>query len=134
MKRRDVLLGLGALLVAAPKSAMAAVREQVVAQLRAQGYRDIRVTRTFLGRLRIVARNGRHTREIILNPATGEILRDYWPDDRDTRDRILHQNDDDSGGAGSGSTGGSGGGGGPSGDEDDDDDDDEDEGGDDEDD
>ena len=48
----------------------------VVAQLRGQGYRDIDVERTMLGRVRIVAAKGTRTREIILNPRTGEILRD----------------------------------------------------------
>lgn len=48
----------------------------VVSQLRGQGYSEITVERTMLGRMRIVgARNG-NTREIILNPRTGEILRD----------------------------------------------------------
>ena len=48
----------------------------VVAQLRSQGYREINVERTMLGRVRIVGAKGSGSREIILNPRTGEILRD----------------------------------------------------------
>ncbi len=48
----------------------------VVAQLRSQGYREINVERTMLGRVRIVAARRGASREIILNPRTGEILRD----------------------------------------------------------
>lgn len=48
----------------------------VVSQLRKQGYRKIHVERTLLGRVRISAARGGRSREIILNPRTGEILRD----------------------------------------------------------
>lgn len=51
-------------------------QSSVVAQLRSQGYREINVERTMLGRVRIVAARGGASREIILNPRTGEILRD----------------------------------------------------------
>ncbi len=51
-------------------------QSSVVAQLRGQGYREINVETTMLGRVRIVAARGGASREIILNPRTGEILRD----------------------------------------------------------
>lgn len=51
-------------------------QKSVVAQLRSQGYREINVETTMLGRVRIVAARGGASREIILNPRTGEILRD----------------------------------------------------------
>ena len=54
------------------------IRDVVISQLRQQGYEDIRIGRTFLGRTRIIARSATVRREIILNPRTGEILRDYW--------------------------------------------------------
>ena len=61
-------------------TASAAVAESfqssVVAQLRGQGYGEINVETTMLGRVRIVAARGGASREIILNPRTGEILRD----------------------------------------------------------
>jgi hypothetical protein len=55
----------------------ATVEEQVLAALRNQGYVILEQGYTFLGRLRIVAENGRIHREIVVNPGTGEILRDY---------------------------------------------------------
>jgi hypothetical protein len=61
--------------------------QQVVDQLRDQGYRDIRISQTFLGRTRIVATNSEYRREIVINPATGAIVRDYW--------RVLSAGDDD---------------------------------------
>lgn len=51
--------------------------ESLVAQLREQGYASIVVSRTWLGRLRIDATMGEARREIVINPSTGEILRDY---------------------------------------------------------
>ena len=54
--------------------------DDVVVQLEDQGFGLIEVTRTLLGRTRIVASNGNGngTRELILNARTGEILRDVW--------------------------------------------------------
>ncbi|MDO6457124.1 hypothetical protein Q4560_10980 [Celeribacter halophilus] len=66
--------------------------DQVITQLKSQGYTRITVGRTLLGRTRIVARNDEMRREIIINPSTGEVLRDYWEvnaddDRRDDNDR-----------------------------------------------
>ena len=69
-------LAAGLAVTAAPALAQS-LADQVVAQLRRQGYAQISVSRTFLGRIRIEAANVRHSREIILNPRTGEYLRDY---------------------------------------------------------
>lgn len=55
--------------------------DQVTRQLAAQGYTEITVSKTWLGRIRVEASGGTATREIILNPRTGEILRDYWEDE-----------------------------------------------------
>jgi hypothetical protein len=52
--------------------------DSVVRQLRDQGYVEFTVSRTLLGRTRVLALapdGGR--REIVFNSATGEILRDY---------------------------------------------------------
>lgn len=45
--------------------------------LRTEGYREITYERTLLNRLRIVAELGDDRREIVVDPRTGEILRDY---------------------------------------------------------
>lgn len=65
------------LALAAPPPAAAVETRDLVAQLRAQGFARVTVTRTLLGRVRILADAGRLQREIVLNPKTGEILRDY---------------------------------------------------------
>lgn len=55
-------------------------QDSIVRQLTQQGFRDITVSRTFLGRVRIMAMSDDLRREIVFNPATGEIIRDYWED------------------------------------------------------
>ena len=81
MKRRDFLFGLAstATLVATAGSALAATfTEDVVTQLVKLGFSDITASTTLLGRVRILATRADGVREIILNPRTGEILRDTW--------------------------------------------------------
>lgn len=56
----------------------ASYADAVIAQLTRQGFYNIGVETTWLGRVRIVADRGDGKREIILNPRTGEILRDSW--------------------------------------------------------
>ncbi|MFZ5962091.1 hypothetical protein ACOXXX_03995 [Thalassococcus sp. BH17M4-6] len=95
MKRRAFLGSLTAvgLVVAIPTWAQTA-QDQIVRQLQRQGYGRIRISRTWLGRTRIVATGRQGTREIILNPATGAILRDYL--DRDDRSGGGSSDDDSS--------------------------------------
>ena len=50
----------------------------IIDQLRRDGYDDITMNTTFLGRVRLVALGEKGQREIVLNPRTGEILRDLW--------------------------------------------------------
>jgi len=65
--------------VLAPNAAAAdRVKNSIVSQLRAQGFTSIVVSRTLLGRSRVVAQSPKLDREIIYNPVTGEIIRDYW--------------------------------------------------------
>lgn len=98
----------------------------IVSELRAQGFREIETEQTWLGRTKIVASGTDGKREIVVNPNTGEILRDLWltrngsdgsglvssgsggNDDRDDDD---DDSGDDNGGSSSGSSGGGGGGG-----------------------
>ena len=65
------------LIVAAPATAQS-VQDQIVSQLRSQGFEQIELSRTFLGRIRVVAVSDTLERELVFNPKTGEILRDYW--------------------------------------------------------
>ncbi len=55
------------------------ITDPVVEQLRQQGYVEFEVSRTLLGRVRVIAlMPGGGRREIVINPATGEILRDRF--------------------------------------------------------
>jgi hypothetical protein len=54
------------------------IKDSIVSQLRSQGFTRIEVSRTLLGRARVTAKSPTLDREIIYNPVTGEILRDYW--------------------------------------------------------
>jgi len=85
MKRRDLLLGAAALVLAGPAHANTLV-DAIVAELRDRGYTTITLGQTWLGRTRIVAEGARGRREIVVNPRTGEVLRDYREDDDDDRD------------------------------------------------
>ena len=53
------------------------VEQRLVVSLKAQGYVILEDGYTWLGRLRIVAENSQYHREIVVNPETGEVLRDY---------------------------------------------------------
>lgn len=117
MPKRRLLLGLTALLVWPQLALAQSAPDQIVKQLHAQGYSTISVERTWLGRTRILARNTEAQREIIVNPATGEILRDFWkplaPTDRAAKSGVVIT--DGSSGSSGGSTGGSSGSGSGSG-------------------
>ena len=120
MKRRAFLIVLAVVTtlqtgLSAPAVAATAA-DQIVTQLRDQGFTQIEVEKTWLGRTRIVAERKDASREIILNPGTGEILRDLWlPKGGKGSPKVKIGRDDDNDGSGSGESG-----------EDDDDDEDED--------
>jgi hypothetical protein len=77
MNRRGFLGGLaGWILVSGPAQAQTA-QDQILKQLRDQGYGNIRSNRTLLGRVRILADRRDGSREIVFNPSTGSIMRDY---------------------------------------------------------
>lgn len=121
MKRRDFILAATALVAMFPTASSAQTAEEdIVQMLRQAGYTDIRVSRTFLGRLRITAKGPKGKREIILNPSNGTILRDYTDrrrdddedrekprgrdrDDDDDDDKEDDDKDDDKDNSGSGS-------------------------------
>lgn len=110
MKRRQLMASLLAGVTFPGALFAQTAEEQVVNQLKRQGYQRIRVARTLLGRTRIVATGPRGSREIVLNPATGAILRDYEDrsDDDDRRGRddndVDDDRDNDSDNSGSGSS------------------------------
>lgn len=76
MNRRGFLICLMSAAAALPAAA-AEVQDSLVAQLRAQGFTSVDVSTTLLGRVRILASSDTMRREIVLNPGTGEVLRDY---------------------------------------------------------
>ncbi len=76
MKRRAFLLGFSSLALSGSAAAAAGYEADIVAQLRALGFDTIMVSTTWLGRTRITARKNGSGREIVINPRTGEILRD----------------------------------------------------------
>lgn len=125
MRRRQLLIGLAAVagthLCTGNAALAAGFADQIVAQLRKQGFGNIVVERTWLGRTRILAERSDARREIILNPSTGEILRDLWlsKSGAPVQGARISDDDDDDGEDNSGPGGG--------GDSDDDDDDDDDE-------
>ena len=53
------------------------VRNGIVLILREDGYSEIRISRTLLGRMRFVATRPDARREIVVNPNSGVVLRDY---------------------------------------------------------
>jgi uncharacterized membrane protein YgcG len=150
MKRRAFLSGLAASIALASPALAEGVVDSIIRQLKRLGFDGIAQERTLLGRVRITADRKDGHREIIVNPRTGEILRDLWTpkagekgelaiiDDRrgrDDDDDDREEDDDDNSGKGGGGNSGSSdnsgsgsGGGGNSGsgggDDDDDDDDD----------
>ncbi len=102
------------------------VQDSILSQLRDQGFTRIEVSRTLLGRTRLEATSDRLEREMVFNPQTGEILRDYWQERDDNGRATPHimdpqagRNDDRSAaGRGSDDKGGRGGSGSRGGDDD----------------
>lgn len=77
MNRRVFLVSsAGALLLATGASA-APPEEQIARSLRGEGFQITSQRRTFLGRVRFKAVRGNAEREVVVDPASGEILRDY---------------------------------------------------------
>lgn len=111
-------------LMNAPIAHAADTQDRIVEALQDQGFSVKKVKRTWLGRVRIEASGGGLAREVVFNPSTGEILRDFWePEkDKDSGPAIVLANPrpenggggsvneatDDDNNSGSGSGGGSG--------------------------
>lgn len=109
MNRRSFLSFATAVALCAAGPAHASYEDQVIRQLRKQGYTNIVVTSTLLGRLKISARRSDGVREIILNPRTGEILRDYISVSSGEGNGLRIAGDEDASGDDGGTDDGSGG-------------------------
>lgn len=83
------------LLVAAGPALSDTAADRVVEQLRRHGYTEIEVSRTWLGRTRIFATAPQKSREIILNPRTGEVLRDHRRTKEDAFEDLFEGDEDD---------------------------------------
>jgi hypothetical protein len=77
MANRRLIAGIFLAAMLAVPAAAQDIRGEIEAALVAQGYEIVQVGRTWLGRLRVVAQNDEIRREIVINPTTGEVLRDY---------------------------------------------------------
>ena len=102
MNRRQFITVLCAAAMVSGMAQAASFEDSVVAQLRSQGYKAIVTERTLLGRIKISATRNGGRREIILNPRTGEVLRDLWiaAGGGGSVPSIIGDNDDRSGGGG----------------------------------
>ena len=104
------LLVAALLVLAAPAVAQSdRLVDRVARELRGAGYEDISAYRTLLGRIRIVAETEGARREIVIEPSTGAILRDYTRRTRPSDDGGSSFSGGLGGGAGQGSGGSTGG-------------------------
>ncbi len=78
MNRRNVLILFSVGVVFGQAAYANGFVDAIVKQLKRQGFIELRVENTWLGRVRIVGHTAEGTREIIVNPNSGEILRDLW--------------------------------------------------------
>lgn len=128
LNRRTFLVGLTTVPFLAGPLRAQDFASAMQARLEREGFAIESIGRTLLGRVRILARSAAGQREIILNPRTGEVLRDLWltggnqgsspvqpkqdgsgDDDNDDNDDDDDDDDEDNSGHGSGSSGQSGG-------------------------
>ncbi len=82
MLRHPKLLSLllAGFLAAQPASAQS-LAEDIALQMTRLGFVSVTIDGTWLGRVRVTGTRNGTSREIILNPNTGEILRDLWLDE-----------------------------------------------------
>ncbi|MBW4985130.1 hypothetical protein KZZ07_21530 [Mameliella sp. CS4] len=72
-----ICLGLVVSLLCTPPAMAQSYRDRVIQSLTDQGFSNFRVRRTWLGYDQIIALGPDGRREVVLNPSTGAILRDY---------------------------------------------------------
>jgi hypothetical protein len=78
MNRRRFLMSLAPALLMPAMLRAESLQERIIDQLKTQGFSRVEISKTWLGRVRFIASGPGTRREIILNPRTGEILRDLW--------------------------------------------------------
>lgn len=96
MNRRRALAVL-AIGLMATVPARADFEADIIDWLRGEGFEQIDVTRTFLGRVRILASKASGTREVIFNPRTKEVLRNAWTSSDGSSGSDFGDDRDDSG-------------------------------------
>ncbi|KHQ50477.1 hypothetical protein [Mameliella alba] len=72
-----ICIGLFVSLLCTPPAMAQSYRDRVIQSLTDQGFSNFRVRRTWLGYDQIIALGPDGRREVVLNPSTGAILRDY---------------------------------------------------------
>jgi hypothetical protein len=77
MKMKRLICAAVLALTGLPVFAQSTPADDIIAALRSHGYRIVVQERTWLGRERVVAENANKRREVVFNPGTGEIMRDY---------------------------------------------------------
>jgi len=96
LKRKMSVIALLITTAAGPVSALTA--EEVIAQLKSEGYTDIEVEKTLLGRTKIEATKGNTEYEIVLSKS-GEVLREeeetHGDDHDDDHDDDEHDDEHD---------------------------------------
>lgn len=112
MNRRVFILA-SAVFVALGQEAIAApAEEQVARAIAGQGFRITSRKRTFLGRVRFTAVRGNVEREVVVDPSSGEVLRDYSrTETRSVGKDTSRGNSSGDSSSGGGETGGESGGG-----------------------
>lgn len=95
MKRPLMLLCSVAVLTLGVGMAQAeTAQERIVRGLVEDGYSTVHTRRTLLGRVRITAEGPAGSREIVLNPSSGAVLRDYFDAADDDDDEDFDAGDD----------------------------------------
>lgn len=104
MKRRTFLIGLATatLGVSGPLRAEDPA-QAVIDRLRSEGFGNITTKRTFIGRVRITASKRGQSREVVVDPRNGEILRDLTRNTAADDDDGASASNSGSDGSGSGS-------------------------------
>lgn len=83
MKRRQMIVGAGLFLTLGLGAGQAMAADPVASitrSLEREGYRVASTRRTLLGRVRITATRHGKSREVVIDPRTGEVLRDLVSD------------------------------------------------------